>query len=77
MSGVWPATSHLLGVHGTLGALRGVGVQPQDGLVAHGTHAADLQPFEQAPERKRTEVKVDLLQLGRVDDVIYSEDKSV
>lgn len=53
LSAVCPAASHLLGVHRSLGALRGVGVEPQDGLVAHGTHAADLQPLEQAPGRKR------------------------
>lgn len=50
-----PAPSHLLGVHGALGPLGRVGVEPEDGLVAHGTHAADLQPLQQAPERTATE----------------------
>lgn len=48
--------SHLLWIHGTLGALRGVGVEPQDGLVAHGAHAANLQPLEQAPGRRKHSV---------------------
>lgn len=44
----FPAPSHLLGVHGALGALWGVCVEPEDGFVAHRAHTADLQPLEQA-----------------------------
>ena len=39
----------LLGVQGPLGPRRGVRLQAEDGLVAHRTHAADLQPLQQAP----------------------------
>lgn len=41
--------SHLLWVLGPLSSLCGVWVEPEDGLVTHGAHAADLQPLQQAP----------------------------
>lgn len=49
-----PAPSHLLRVHWALGALGSICVKPEDGLVAHGAHAADLQPLKQAPDGTET-----------------------
>lgn len=46
-----PAPSHLLWIHWPLGTLGSVCVEPEDGFVTHGAHAADLQPLKQAPDR--------------------------
>lgn len=40
--------SHFLGVHWTLSTLGCIIVEPEDGLVTHWAHAADLQPLQQA-----------------------------
>lgn len=29
-------------------------MEPEDGFVTHGAHAADFQPFKQAPDRTQT-----------------------